>query len=93
MFLLFLETLFIHWWISTGRDIIYIAKESLGIHKGIISSFPLGLTAVISYAIFGSCIDTKRINYTLVEYSCMVAAISFTVLIQAINKNIKVFYS
>lgn len=32
MFLLFLETLFIHWWISTGRDIIIqLRKASVSI--------------------------------------------------------------
>ena len=55
-------------------------------------SFPIGLVGIVSFGIFASCIDTKRINYELVKYSCLVADIAFTALIYTINKNIKVSF-
>ena len=77
LFIVFLELLFIKWWI----DSFPIAKKT----NYMVFFGAVGLAA---YGLFVSCIDRKRINYGLSEKAVFVSSISMTISIALIMKNL-----
>ena len=69
LFIYFLEILFIKWWIDSAY--------SSGKHSRLI--FILGTIGLMSYGLFVSCIDRKRINYPLARGCANVANICFSI--------------
>lgn len=78
LFILFLVTLFIKWWLDSSQ----VAHKTRVI-------IVFGVIALAAYGLFVSTIDRKRINYTLAEWAVFVAAVSNFVTISTIMCNIK----
>ena len=78
LFILFLEALFIKWWLDSSS----LASST----KKIVI---LSTISFMAYALFVSTVDRKRINYGLAEDSVFVAALANFAAISLIMKNLK----
>lgn len=76
LFILFLELLFIKWWLEDPQKI----KAKVG--------FIFGIISLISYGFFVCCIDRKQINYVWMERAVFIAAISNFIAISHTFKDI-----
>lgn len=78
LFNIFLTNIFIKWWLDSSQ----MAKHT----KKIVF---FNIICLMSYGLFVSTIDRKRINYTLAERAVFVSAITNFIGIFLIVKNIK----
>lgn len=77
LFITFLELLFIKWWI-----------DSFPIARSTTKMVILGTIGLAGYGLFVSCIDRKRINYTLASTAVTVSSIAMTAAIYLIMRNL-----
>lgn len=78
LFILFLISFFIKWWLQSSQKAKHTWKILLS-----------GLVCLASYGLFVSTLDRKRINYVLAEWAVFIACISNFIAISGIFKNIK----
>lgn len=77
LFITFLELLFIKWWI-----------DSFPISRSTTKMVLLGTIGLSGYGLFVSCIDRKRINYTLASTAVTVSSIAMALAIYLIMRNL-----